>query len=1311
MNNPHASRYPGIRSFERSEQSLFFGRQKETHDLFEAVKVKPLTVLFSKSGIGKTSLINAGLAPVLEQNGYLPVFIRLQDTSVSPVETVQKVLSPFLDTQLLEKYSQTPTSLWEYVRACQFGNEQLPGNDQPTPLTPVLIFDQFEELFTHEKSTRDDLTRALADLLNERLPEGIRQGLRAYPRPMRTNEVLAWYEPLKIKVVFAIRADRLGDLDELKFHIPTVLHDRFHLKPLSRDNAREAIIQPALLTALPQDRTYCPVFQYDEAAVSEILKALGNEQGEIESFQLQLLCSFLEAGVLREGQIIHTQDYGGQAGIKEILNDYYERTIGTLNAEEQLAARRFIEEGLIVNGRRVGLPEGAELTQYAIGPELKDKLLNSRILRTEVIHLGKIYELSHDTLIEPILRSFEKRKTEEELRRQERVLTEIQQKRNRAKKLAFTGFFLFSLALAGGVLAWINAGKAQKARLSAETSALAAKAWNIYRDDPTLAFRMAQFAFQNDTNNQEALQTIQKIINEPATAFYQTVFTRHSFEVISLAFSPDGKHVASGGFDSEIFIWDHQGNVIQHFSHAVEGVENSRQSGPVCALYFSKDGQKLYSADTYGRFKTWSLESGRLIRQFTTQRSVKDMAVSLNEQYILTAGNDSTAVMWDMEGRMVRRFAGHLSSVNAVVFSPDNQHIATGGDDHTARIWNTSGGLVKVIEVPSASVINDVQFSPDANLLVLACSDHTARLYDNKGTALQVINGHSASVSRVQFSPDGKYLLTASYDRSAKLWTLAGEEVLRLSGHSERLNSAAISPDGKFATTGGYDFQARLWNIEFNTHNHFSRHTNYVNKIAMARDGSFILSASSDFTIKKWSFNGVLLADMKGHKTSATGIAVSPDGKIIASTSNDKNIRLWTSDGRIQQTISTSKSDVLKAVFTNDGRYLVSSNFLGIIEIFDLKTNKAVRSWSASQGKPIQSIALSPDNKYIYSGGSDGWLKAWSWSGDSLWSTNTGANIWSLDASPDGEKILTAGTALPVSVWTSDGRLIKNCFGHLSENYHVTWSQNGAYFASSSWDKTAKIWDKNGTCIQTLPHPDGVYGSSFSPDGQHLITACRDKLIRVWNVKTGDLVRIIGTITDVKPFFDAAEIAPLAAIPFDWERFDIPAATAEKMYQSNPANLLRQGIQNLGKATEIMGDLEGCIRFSDEAERIFIVAGKADPNSKIITDSLIAEVYSLRCNLFILHGKFEKVVQTARKGAQFKPLESLILYEISGLLLSGHFDEALNEAKAIRAVEVKQVEYYIGMTLGEAAQEELLFFRDQYGIDHPDVEKFLQAMK
>lgn len=1318
MTKRSASRYPGIRSFERGEQDLFFGRKRETQALFEAVKVKPLTVLFSQSGIGKTSLLNAGLAPLLERNGFLPIVIRLQDTTTSPVETVQKVLAPYLDPEKLKQYGHAPFSLWEYVRACQFGHSKVADSEEPVPNVPVLLFDQFEELFTHDAARREMLTLALADLLNERLPEDVRRRLREFPREQRTDELLDWYKPLKIKIVFAIRADRLSDLDALKQHIPTVLNDRFHLKPLSHENARDAIVQPAAIRTSNFALTTSH-FSYDPAAVQEMLEALDNEQGEIESFQLQLLCSYLENKVTRSGQVINAADFGGKAGIETILNDYYEREIGSLDPEEQLAARRFIEEGLIVNGRRAGLPEGTEQTRFHIGPVLLGKLINSRLLRSETIHLGRIYELSHDTLIEPILRSFKKRQAEEELRRAEQMLTEerlrladVQRKRLRARWFAITGFVLFGLALLGGGFAWYNFQQAQTAQKRAETTALAATAWNIYRDDQTLAFRIAQFAYESDTTNEEALQTIRKIVNEPATAYYQTVFMRHSLEIKSLAFSPDGQRVASGGFDSEIFIWDRTGKVQNHFSHQKGADENVRTRGSVEALHFSRDGQLLFSADVTGEIRVWNLGADTLLRRFNTQIGLNDMQLSPDERFLITCGRDSTAKIWDLYGRPIRTFKGHNGPVVSVAFSPDNQLVATGGGDKTARIWNSNGTIRQLISLSGADVVNDLHFSPDSRTLALACSDHTARLFDRDGRPINTLSGHTAEVWQVLFSPDGKYLLTASYDHTAKLWTAGGEELLRLAGHSERLSAAAFSPDGRWLATGSFDFQAKLWDIAFNLHNKFNRHTNYVNKVKVSPDGTYLLSGSRDFTVKKWNFAGDVLANMEGHRTGITSVDIAPDGKTLVSTSNDKNIRLWTAEGQALRTITDSRADVLKATFSPDNQYLVSCNFSGEIAVYDAVQGTLLHKWQAAGGRPVQSVALSRDGQRIYSGGGDGLLRAWNMRGDSLWSAVVGVNIWSVAVSPDGHSILTAAQQLPIKIWDDSGKLIKDCYGHLMENYYVTWAPDGASFISCGWDRTAKIWDKNGALLRSLPHPDGVFGADFTPDNQQVVTACRDRIIRVWDTQTAREVNTIGLRTHLQPFFDSPSIAHLNEIAFDWEQYGISAALAGRIYRNKPGNLVRHSLQLMQKATTALGDFDGCSRYLSEAEDLLLTAKRLDTSlpPAVNYDSLIAETYSTRANLLLLNRQFDEVAAIARAGMKFKALDFLKVYEVNGLLLAGKPEEALKKAKPLKDEQVQQISFYPDMTFGEVFQEELLYYEDQYGIQCPDKEQFIKGL-
>ncbi len=469
------SRYPGIRAFEKSEYKVFFGRQKEAKKLFSLVKAKPLVVLFSKSGIGKSSLINAGLSPLLEADSYATVNIRLQNTGLNPIETVKNELKPFLNESLLQEQAPDSVGLWEYLRACEFKQN---GESR----VPVLVFDQFEEFFEHKREVQDQLTHELSDLVSERLPERIRESLRKIPFRSRSKEQLAWHSPIPVKIIMAIRSDRISLLDEMSTKINSMLHNRFHLKPLDESSAREAIEAPA---SMPGDHFVTPAFTYAPEALLTILDFLKNKEGEIESFQLQLLCQKIEKTMRRKNTtplVVENSDFGGSKGINSILNNYYLEEIEELSSEEQNLARKFIEEGLIVGGRRVGVSEGVEEQSFGITPELLRKLLESRLIRAENTHLGRSFELSHDTLVAPILEAYDIRREAEERaaaqkreQEQELLLAAERKKRNQARLLAAVGFLLFFLALFGGYFAFQQSKVAQKARNEAERALDTAK--------------------------------------------------------------------------------------------------------------------------------------------------------------------------------------------------------------------------------------------------------------------------------------------------------------------------------------------------------------------------------------------------------------------------------------------------------------------------------------------------------------------------------------------------------------------------------------------------------------------------------------------------------------------------------------------------------------------------------------------------------------------------------------------------------------------------------------------------------------------
>lgn len=291
MSTSQLNRYPGIREFTEAETHLFFGRKLEARKLLSLVKAKSLVVLFAKSGIGKSSLLNAGLIPQLDQVLYQPVKIRLQDTGTTPVSLIKQSLQQFLNEEKLRIQAGTDfsgTRLWEFLRSCEF------SENTETAVVPVIIFDQFEEFFDHPPDQQETLIAELADLLSQRLPERIRESIRRIPRSDRTQEQLDWHSPLSIKVIFAIRSDKLSLMDGISDRIPTILHNRFHLKPLGQQQAREAIVAPARL----KDQAFVtPPFEYREDTLQMMLDYLKDKNDEVESFQLQLLCQHIEREV------------------------------------------------------------------------------------------------------------------------------------------------------------------------------------------------------------------------------------------------------------------------------------------------------------------------------------------------------------------------------------------------------------------------------------------------------------------------------------------------------------------------------------------------------------------------------------------------------------------------------------------------------------------------------------------------------------------------------------------------------------------------------------------------------------------------------------------------------------------------------------------------------------------------------------------------------------------------------------------------------------------------------------------------------
>ncbi len=551
----------------------------------------------------------------------------------------------------------------------------------------------------------------------------------------------------------------------------------------------------------------------------------------------------------------------------------------------------------------------------------------------------------------------------------------------------------------------------------------------------------------------------------------------HGDIVSSVAFSPDGHNFATAS-------WDATANVISDADprHPVK----LQHGGRVESLSFSPDGKYLATASWDKSARVFEVGTWKQVAQVKHEAIVVGVAWDPSSRYVVSSGFDALAKVFVAATGEVIHALPHNGAVHMASFSPDGRYVATASSDKTARVFEALTGK-PVIRLDLPSAVGAVTFSPDAKHILTASDDNTARVFElPTGRELARVE-HQLTVRAVAWSPDGRYAASASADNTAAIFDpLTGKLVGQVEHTAAEagITSVAFSKDGRYLATGGFDGTARISTVTNALNNDVRfEHRGKVLTVALSPGGQYLATGTWD--------NQVLVSEVNSGKQVAS---IPFDGAIYA------------------------------IGFSRDGRYIAAGEdgIPSLLQVVDLKTGAPLLK--LKQKNTARALSFSPDGDVLAAVGPDDVLQLIALSKhkstlnllhDKL--PGGAEEIYGTAFSPDARYVATSRTDRVVRVFETGSGRLRARLPNQSTALTLAFSPDGRYLLARTSDNSAHVFDaRTGKVSVQLTHAGGILAVTYSRDGRYIATGGGDKAVHVFESKTGHPIAQIETAGPVK---------------------------------------------------------------------------------------------------------------------------------------------------------------------------------------------------